>query len=127
MLAIPSLLIGWFTVGDVVFGEFFGASLFVLPAHDVVGELAREWHGPLAFVLHGLQTAPLYLALAGVGVAWYLYLRNPAMPARIRDRLGFVYELLVQKYFADKLAEQAIPAGSRALGQLFWRVGDVPC
>jgi NADH-quinone oxidoreductase subunit L len=125
MLAIPSLLIGWFTLGDVVFGDFFGSSIFVLPANDVVGELAKEWHGPLGFVLHGLQTAPLYLALAGVAVAWYLYLHKPALPAQLREKFSAPYRLLVEKYYADALAERAIPAGSRALGQLFWRVGDV--
>jgi NADH-quinone oxidoreductase subunit L len=125
MLAIPSVLIGWFTAGPALFGDYFGASIFVLPGQDVLGELAEEWHGPLGFVLHGLQGLPVYLALAGVGLAWFLYLRQPALPEQLRKRAGMLYALLVNKYFADTLAERLIPAGSRAVGQLLWRVGDV--
>ncbi len=125
MLAIPSAVIGWFTLGPVVFGDYFGNSIFVLPSNDVVGELAKDWHGALGFVLHGFATPPLYLALAGVGLAWYLYLKNPSLPGQLRDRFGVIYRVLVQKYYADTLAEQAIPAGSRSLGRFFWRVGDV--
>jgi NADH-quinone oxidoreductase subunit L len=118
-------VIGWFTLGPVVFGDFLGGSIFVLPANDVVGELAKDWHGPLGFVLHGFATPPLYLALIGAGLAWFLYLKNPALPGELRDRFGVIYRVLVQKYYADTLAEQMIPAGSRALGRFFWRVGDV--
>ncbi len=125
MLAIPALLVGWFTVGDVVFGDFFGDSLFVLPGNDVVGQLAKEWHGALGFVLHGFKTAPLYLALAGVLAAWYFYLHRPALPEVWRQRLGVLYALLSNKYYADAVAETGIPAGGRAIGQLLWRVGDV--
>jgi NADH-quinone oxidoreductase subunit L len=85
MLAIPSLAIGWFTIGPVVFGNFFEGSLFVLSGHDVVEELRFEWQGPAAFVLHAFASPVLYLAAAGVGTAWYLYLREPAVPERIRE------------------------------------------
>ena len=96
MLAIPSMaLIGWFTPGPVVFGDYFGSSIFVLPANDVVGQLAEDWHGPLAFMLHGFATPPLYLALAGVGLAWYLYLKNPSLPGpQLHARFGAVHRLL---------------------------------
>ncbi len=125
MLAIPAALVGWFTVGDVVFGDFFGESLFVLPANDVVGRLGEEWHGALGFVLHGFKTAPLYLALAGVLTAWYFYLHRPTLPETWRQRAGALYALLSNKYYADAVAETGIPAGGRAIGQLLWRVGDV--
>jgi NADH-quinone oxidoreductase subunit L len=125
MLAIPSVLIGWFTIGDVVFGDYFGASLFVLPAHDVVGELAAEWHGAGAFVLHGFASPVLYLALAGVAVAWFLYLSRPALAEQIRDRAGFAYTVLEQKYYADAVAERLIPRSSTMLGRVLWRLGDM--
>jgi NADH-quinone oxidoreductase subunit L len=52
LLAIPSLIIGWLTVSSVVFGDYFGPAISVLPAHDVLGHMKEEFHGPALFVLH---------------------------------------------------------------------------
>jgi NADH-quinone oxidoreductase subunit L len=125
LLAIPSLIIGWFTIGPVLFEGYFGDSLFVLPGHDVMGEIKAVWHGPMDFVLHSFTSPVLYLALAGVGTAWYLYLKQPTLPERVRQRFGVIYTVLVRKYFADDLAEKIIPGGSLGIGNLLWKVGDV--
>ena len=29
LLAMPSLVIGWFTIGPVLFGDYFGGAIFV--------------------------------------------------------------------------------------------------
>jgi len=125
LLAIPSLVLGWFATGPVVFGDFFGDSLFVLPEHDVVARLGEQWNGPVAFVIHGLEALVLYLALGGLLVAWLLYVRFPAWPDRIQARFGGIGRLLENKYYFDWLAEKTIPAASRAIGGAFWRIGDV--
>src|SRR5690606_37675768 len=65
LLAIPSLLIGWFTIGPVLFGDYFGDALFVTPTHDVLARIGEEFHGPGAFVLHALTQPVTYLALLG--------------------------------------------------------------
>jgi NADH-quinone oxidoreductase subunit L len=125
MLAIPSIIIGWPTIGPLLFGDFFGGAIFVLPAHNVLGELGADFHGPMAFFLHGLTSPVLYIALFGVVCAWYLYLQNPLLPKAIRDRFGFIYRLLVNKYYFDDFNEQILARGSRLLGEGLWRGGDV--
>jgi len=124
-LAVPSLLIGWFTVGSVLFEGYFGSAIHVADRNDVLGELGAEFHGPGGFLLHGLLGLPVLLSLAGVAVAWYLYLRNPRLPERLRQRLMPLYTLLANKYFLDDLNEKIIARGYRGMGQMFWRVGDV--
>jgi len=124
-LAVPSLLIGWFTVGSVLFEGYFGSAIHVAERNDVLGELGAEFHGPGGFLLHGLLGLPVLLSLAGVAVAWYLYLRNPRLPERLRQRLMPLYTLLTNKYFLDDLNEKIIARGYRGMGQMFWRVGDV--
>jgi NADH-quinone oxidoreductase subunit L len=69
-LAIPSIVIGWPTVGPLLFGDFFGNAIFVTDAHDVLGQLGADYHGPVQFLLHGLTSPVLYLALSGVVFAW---------------------------------------------------------
>jgi NADH-quinone oxidoreductase subunit L len=90
LLAIPSVLIGWPTIGPLLFGDFFGSSIFVLESHDVLAETGESFHGPLSFVWHGLASPVVYLALSGVVVAWYLYLRKPSLAERNRERLSLI-------------------------------------
>jgi NADH-quinone oxidoreductase subunit L len=125
LLAIPSMAIGWPVVGALLFGDYFGNSVYVAPAHDVLGRLGEHYHGPWAFVMHGLQSPILGLAAAGVMLAWYLYLKQPQLAERLRERAGWLYTLLVNKYYLDAFNERVIAGGSRALGGLLWRGGDV--
>jgi len=124
LLAIPSVIIGALTAGPILFGDYFGAAIQVAPAHDVLAHLAEEWHGPLAFVTHGLTGVPFMLAMAGVVVAWFLYLVRPTWPARIAAALGPVYDILVNKYFFDWFNERVLMPLTRGVGTVFWRLGD---
>ncbi len=123
-LAIPSVLIGALTMGPVLFGGYFGTAIQVLPANDVVAKLGAEWHGPLEFIVDGLKSPTVWIALAGVATAWYLYLANPALPARLGETFAPLYRLLDQKYYFDWFNERVLAAGSRWLGTGFWKVGD---
>jgi NADH-quinone oxidoreductase subunit L len=125
LLAIPSVAIGWPAIGSLLFGDYFGNAVYVAPAHDVLHRLGEEFHGPWAFVLHGLASPILGLAAAGVALAWYLYIAQPGLPESIRRRAGGLYTLLENKYYFDAFNERFIAGGSRALGNLLWRGGDV--
>jgi NADH-quinone oxidoreductase subunit L len=125
LLAIPSAVIGWFTIGPVLFGDFFGSSLFVLPGHDVLAELGAEFHGSAQFLTHSFTAGPaFYLAAAGVLVAWFLYLKRPDLPAAIASRFSGIYTLLDRKYYFDELWINGFAAGGRGLGRFLWNKGD---
>jgi NADH-quinone oxidoreductase subunit L len=123
-LAIPSLLVGYFTIGPVLFGGFFGPSIRVLESHDVVAELGREWHGALLFGLRGLAPGPAWLAALGVATAWVFVLRAPARGDALRERWSALYRLLVNKYYFDWFNENVIVPLTRGAGRLLWRGGD---
>jgi len=125
LLAIPSVIIGWPTIGRLLFGDYFGNAVYVAPAHDVLARLGEHYHGPFAFVQHGLGSPILGLAAAGVMLAWYLYLKRPELAEQLRMKAGGLYTLLVNKYYIDAFNERFIAGGSRALGRLLWRGGDV--
>jgi NADH-quinone oxidoreductase subunit L len=124
LLAIPSALIGWYTIEPLLFGGFFGASINVLPAHDVLAELAHKFHGSAAFALHGSQGPAFLLAMGGVATAWWVYLKNPGLSEAISRRIGGLYQLLVNKYYFDDLNEKIIAPGGRAIGGFLWQIGD---
>ncbi len=125
LLAIPSVMIGWPAIGPLLFGDYFQGAIVVAPAHDVLGHLGREYHGPAAFVLHGLTGPAVWLAAAGVLAAWFLYLQRPALAAVLREKAGRLYTLLENKYYFDWFNENVIAAGSRKLGIALWQGGDV--
>src|SRR3954454_8319234 len=102
LLAIPSVASGWF-VGKVVFGDFFDG---VLPAPE------EEFHGLLAYTLHGLTSIPFWLAVAGAATAAYLYLFNTKLPKRIAMALGPLYALVERKYGFDELYAWLLARGA---------------
>lgn len=125
LLAIPSVIIGYLTIGPMLFGEFFKDSIFVNgQIHHAMAELAEEYHGPVAMALHGLQTAPFWLALAGVALSYYMYMVNPALPAAIKRACMPIYTLLENKYYLDWINENILARGARALGYGLWKGGD---
>jgi NADH-quinone oxidoreductase subunit L len=123
-LAIPSLLVGFFTFMPVLFGGYFGNAIQVAEQNDVVAELGREIHGAFSFGLHAFLGLPLYLAAAGVGAAYYFVLKNPAAAAAWRERLSGVYTILENKYYFDWFNEHVLARASRALGTGLWKGGD---
>jgi NADH-quinone oxidoreductase subunit L len=125
LLAIPSVVIGWPTIGPLLFGDYFGASIQVAEAHDVLAHLGEDFHGPLQFVLHSFMGPAVYLAAAGVLAAWFLYLKRPQLAADLREKAGGLYTLLVNKYYFDAFNEKVIAAGGRGLGNILWRGGDM--
>src|SRR5574343_264772 len=124
LLAIPSVVIGYMTIEPMLYGDFFKDAIFVSDKHHVMHELAAAFHGPVAMAQHAVSTAPFWLALAGVVVAWYMYLINPAVPAFFAKALRPLIVVLENKYFMDWINENILARGARLLGTGLWKGGD---
>jgi NADH-quinone oxidoreductase subunit L len=124
LLAIPSICAGWL-IGTVLYGGYFDGAIFVLPQHNVLEEMAHEFHGVMPMVTHAFSTAPAWLAIAGILTASVLYLLKPEWPARIKSTFSAVYTVLDRKYWFDELYSGLFAGGARALGTGLWRGGDV--
>jgi NADH-quinone oxidoreductase subunit L len=125
LLAVPSVVIGFLAIGPMLFGDFFKGAIVVDAArHPAMTELAGLYHGAAAMALHGLTTAPFWLALAGVVMAWWFYLKQPAIPAAIDARLGFVRRVLENKYYMDWINESVLAPAARIVGRGLWKGGD---
>jgi NADH-quinone oxidoreductase subunit L len=123
LLAIPSVGAGWW-VGSVVFGNYFGASIVVRPQHENIARLAGEYHGLWGFILHGMSAPPFWLAMAGIGTAYYLYRVRTDLPDKVARAFGPLYALVERKYGFDELYSAVFAAGARAIGTGFWKGGD---
>jgi NADH-quinone oxidoreductase subunit L len=126
LLAIPSVVIGYLTIGPMLFSDFMKDSITVdLARHPAMKTLADGFHGAGAMALHALTTLPFWLAAAGVAAAWWFYLKQPSFPAAIQARFGFVYRLLENKYYMDWINERLLAPAARGVGLAFWKGGDM--
>ena len=138
LLAIPSIFIGFFTIGPMLFGTdwtghheatpfFLGAIDFLrldpttaISARDTVMSLKEEfWHGPVGYAIHGMQMPPFWLALGGFLLATFLYLFKPELPGKIRNSTvgAFLTNILDKKYWADHLWINGFAGGGVKLGK----------
>ena len=123
LLAIPSVITGLF-IGQMVFGDFFGASIFVLEEHDVLGHHAANYHGIWSFISHGVTALPFWLAMAGVAMAYFLYMLRPDIPMRMHQKFNWLYRIMDNKYGFDRFNEVIFSGGARVIGRVLWKVGD---
>jgi NADH-quinone oxidoreductase subunit L len=123
-LAIPSVVIGALSAGTVLFGGYYGRSIFVLAGNDVLARVGADFSGPVHFALHGFIAAPFWFALAGVVTAWAFFLRRPAWADLAARRLRWLYTALTHKYWFDWFNEQVLAALTRLVGVGLWKGGD---
>ena len=125
LLAIPSVLIGFYTIEPMLFGDFFNNAIYVNSSlHPAMGSLQQAFHSPMGMAEHALTTWPFILALAGVLLAFYMYMVHPAVPAFIQQHVKPLHSLLVNKYFLDDFNEKILARGTRWLATGLWKGGD---
>ena len=126
MLAIPSVLIGFFALHPLVGGEFFKGVIFTnLEKHPGLEVAMHHAHDAVAMGTHAFVSLPFWLAAAGVALAWFFYMKAPHIPAAIKQKCSGVHALLENKYYLDEIYFAVFAKGSRALGTFFWKVGDM--
>ena len=124
LLAIPSVIIGWFTVKPLLYDGWFGDAIKVLPAHDVLARMAEEFHGTVPMFWHAFLSAPFWIAFAGFLVATYVYLFNPAIAERAARMFLPIFRMLTRKYWVDEVYYNLFARGGVKLGRAFWKGGD---
>jgi NADH-quinone oxidoreductase subunit L len=126
LLAIPSVIIGYIGIDQMLFGDYFKGAIHVdLVAHPAMEHVREHFHGAAAMATHAVTTLPFWLAFAGVALAWFFYMKRPDIPAAIHARFGGLYKLLDNKYYFDRINEIVFAGGSLKLGRGLWRIGDV--
>ncbi|WP_028389103.1 NADH-quinone oxidoreductase subunit L [Legionella fairfieldensis] len=126
LLAIPSVIIGYILYMPILYHtpSLLGRSLFVLPEHNVLAELAKEVHSPLQSALHAVISPVFWLTITGIIIAWICYIALPTLPATLAQRFSLIYRLLLNKYGFDAFNDHVIVRNTKALGRFFYQVGD---
>jgi NADH-quinone oxidoreductase subunit L len=92
------------------------------------------WKGSLFFdthLMHAMHEVPLLVKLsativmlAGLGIAYWAYIRDTSVPKRFVDNMGGLYRFLLNKWYWDELYNFLFVKPSFAIGRLFWKGGD---
>lgn len=139
LLAIPTVIAGFF-VGPIVMGDYFSqvllpaqnasegmrdvTTIMVAERHDAIATLREGYHGIFSFIGHGLLSLPFWLALAGIGLAWWVYIKDDSVADKAHDKLPWLYRLLDNKYYADSFNQKFFANGLVYLGTSLWSFID---
>lgn len=126
LLAIPSIILGFILYMPILFNKpgMFGNAIFVLPEHNVLAELAKEVVSPVESIIHSIHSPVLWLTILGILLAWICYILRPGIPAQFASFFPRLYKMLLNKYGIDEFNDFFFIRGSKALGRLFYNVGD---
>jgi NADH-quinone oxidoreductase subunit L len=125
LLAIPSVIIGFFAIEPMLFGTFFRDAIYIGENHHVIAEMEEEFHGAVAMALHALTSLPFWLAASGVGTAWFFYMKRPDIPAAIKAKFSAIHTLFDNAYYFDRFNDWFFAGGARLSSSFLWRFGDV--
>ncbi|WP_454785004.1 NADH-quinone oxidoreductase subunit L [Legionella sp. WA2024007413] len=126
LLAIPSIILGYILYMPMLFDNptILSSSLFVLPQHNVLAELAHEVTSPFASMVHSVYSLTFWITLAGIAIAWLCYIAVPTIPGYLARRFSLIYKILLNKYGFDAFNNLVFVKGSKGIGTVFYSVGD---
>jgi NADH-quinone oxidoreductase subunit L len=111
-LAILSTVGGWVAaphlVGGTDYFEKFLHPVFTMYAPAAVEGPPEAVEAPGMMLLHALTGWPVLIALAGLLLAWWFYIKSPQAPKKLADSLRAPYTLVLHKYYVDELCNAAI-------------------
>jgi NADH-quinone oxidoreductase subunit L len=115
LLAILSAVGGWVAAPHLVGGtDYFEKFLHPVfsayaPATAAGAESAAEASESAGIMLlHALTGWPVIIALLGLLIAWWFYIKSPDTPRKLAQSLRGPYTLILHKYYVDELYNAAI-------------------
>lgn len=126
-LAIPSVMAGQVLIDPILFArtKLLGDSIFVLPQHNVLNEIALHYQGAKLMALKAGGTLTFWFAVAGIITAWLFTAQFPAWAEAFKKRFALLYNILVRKYGFDDFNQIVLVHGTQDAGHLCYDVSDV--
>ena len=117
VLAAGAIAAGYFGLGLVdATGSYWGGAIVMAEGHTA---LADAHHVPI-----WAKYLPLVLGIAGIALAYLLYILRPDLPARLAGSVGGLYRFLLNKWYFDELYDRIFVEPAKRLGTGLWKAGD---
>ncbi|SFV85643.1 NADH-ubiquinone oxidoreductase chain L [hydrothermal vent metagenome] len=124
MLAIPSAIIGYFTIEPMLFKGWLDNAITVTAGHNAMTSLSHEFHGALAMISHAVQTVPFWMMVGGIASAWLFSLYRTQWADWVQKKFSAVDYVLKSLYGFDRFNEIVFVNGIKKLGNVLWKVSD---
>jgi NADH-quinone oxidoreductase subunit L len=122
LLAFLSFVGGW--VGTPFFHNQFNFFFHWLEPVLARGEELLDGHMTPALE-YGLMAASTVVAALGVTLAWWMYRKGPSeLGANLANRMSFIYDALLNKYYVDEFYDRVVVRPLRAVSQAAFQVID---
>ena len=102
-------------VGDGM-AAFWGDSIRMLPKHSA---MIDSHHVPV-----WVKALPILVGVGGIGLAYWMYMMRPELPALLAAKLRPVYLLSYNKWYFDEIYDRIFVRPAFVLGRGFWKTGD---
>jgi len=124
-LAIPSAVIGYFTIDPMLFNGWLDNAITVDAAkHVSMSELSKIFDSAAAMIPHAVQTLPFWMMVGGIVAAWILSLYRTQWADWIQKTFHRTNYALESLYGFDRFNEIVFVNGIKKLGNLLWKVSD---
>jgi NADH-quinone oxidoreductase subunit L len=119
VLAVGALIAGklldpWFIGED--WQAFWNGSIFNAPDNHVLAALEN--------VPSWAEMAPLVMGLAGIALAYLMYMVFPLLPMRLATMFRGIYLFLLNKWYFDELYDAIFVQPAIRLARTLWQTGD---
>ena len=134
VMTVPLIVLGIFSVIGGYIGvpiALGGSNHFEHFLHPVFAEAQRLVHAGAEDAHHSLSLEYLLMgtsvlvALLGIGLAYLLYLKNPAITEKAKASFGGLYNLVFNKYYVDEIYNAVIVKPIVLLAEFCWKILDV--
>ena len=121
LLAIPSVLIGFFTIEPIIKSSFLLKDIFILDTHLALQQVTEHFHGSINMALHALATLPFWLMVLGFIFAYLMYYKN----INFIKTPKVVKKVIDYKYGFDNFNEYILAPLTVRLGNALWKYMDI--
>jgi NADH-quinone oxidoreductase subunit L len=125
LLAIPSVVIGYFTIEPMLFGGWLDNGIYIDTSHESVENLKHHFHSAFSLISHSVMTLPFWMMVGGIATAWLFSLYRTEWADVIQRRFKRINYVLVSLYGFDRFNEIIFVRGALKLGNLLWKISDM--
>jgi NADH-quinone oxidoreductase subunit L len=92
------------------------------------GAIVNAPHNHIMHAAHEVPSwvplAPTVVGIAGIALAYMLYMLAPSIPGKLATTFAGVYRFLLNKWYFDELYDAIFVKPARALARVLWQTGD---
>jgi len=124
MIPLAVLSVGALVAGAVFAGSFIGdnyeqfwkGALFTAKDNHILHDIH---HVPL-----WVKLSPMIMMILGFVIAWWFYIKNPALPKQLAADQPILYRFLLNKWYFDEIYDFLFVRPAKWIGSFLWKKGD---